>query len=85
MRPCADGASDARMGVVLASAAPIEEAAGWVGSDNFLRAGNNFSLAAEKRLEIDAEVRFHRFAATSGAGAVAEDDVVLHGFVERRW
>src|ERR1700733_2748188 len=85
MRPWDNGGSDARAGAVLAFAAfPLEGAEGWIGSDNFLRAGNTLSLAAENRLEIHAEACFHHFAATLGPIAVAENQIVPHWLVQRR-
>lgn len=82
MRPCADEGSGAGTEAGLAFAAfPLEGAAGWICSDNFLRAGNTLSLAAEKRLEIHAEACFHDFAADLAPVAVAENQIILHGLV----
>jgi len=50
---------------------------------NFLRGGNPFSLSAEQRLEIDPEVGFNRDFTFAGR-AVAENQVILNGMVERR-
>ena len=39
----------------------VTGAAGGIGAGDFLRAGNPFSVAAEKPLEVDQEVGLHDF------------------------
>lgn len=61
----------------------IEGAAGGGCSGNFFRAGNPFSVAAEKGLEVDPKVGLQQFA-YSILRAIAEDQTMFGGLIQRR-
>jgi hypothetical protein len=83
MRPWGDaGPASLDAGLPLA-AFLIEDAAGRIGSGDFLREGNLFSVAAEKGLKIHVEVCLDDFAAFTSAW-VAEDQVVPDSPIQRR-
>ena len=60
----------------------FEGAAGGAWTGDFLRAGNAFSVAAEKPLKVDPEVSFNHFRPQS-ARVVAEYQMVFRGLIER--
>ena len=72
----------ARDGAPVA-ALPSGDAAIEEESDDFLRGDNSLSVAAEKRLEVDAKVGFYYFLPRR-TRVVPKDQVVLRGMIVGR-